>query len=1570
VEERVIEPTSANEVDRDNPWPGLESYSEAAQQYFCGRAPEIDELSRRVKQQTLTILFGESGLGKTSLLQAGLFPKLRRDAFLPVYVRLAFGSGSPPLSEQVKNQLTAAIQEARLECTPGLDKVTTVWQWLHLRDSELCDDFGRDVIPVLVFDQFEEIFTLGRTVPKLVSDFIAELGDLAENSVPGELAEVFERDPTQASSFDFRRANLRVLMSLREDYLPQLEELRSVIPSLMQNRMRLTRMNGGQALEAVLGPGGHLLSREVAVAIVLFVSGGKADDLTSLEIVPPLLSLVCRELNERRRASGQSQITGALLEGTRSEILANFYERCMEGQPAAVRAFVEDELMSESGYRENVTLERAVGTLTHKGAPPDALERLVKSRLLRIDERLGVPRVELTHDVLAEVVLPSRRTRHEREEKQKLEQEKLRADADAHEARQRFREERRKAHQLRVLAFTAVTVAIAALVLLYKTYRAEVDAKNAHAALADSVARETEERHQFYDATIELANQSWKDGDISRVRKWLRESRHASKEDSGRWDWNYIEGLVHINDFGSLASLPLQTAVRSLVFIPGNKSRQVAVRTDDGTVKVFDLHSGGVVSTLPLDVEEVFSVGISFEQRQDGALIVNEVYAGTPAANQAHLNAGDLIVGISDSSGAMNATENLTIDQARGLLNGPTGTSVRLSLISRGSTKVKTVEIKRKKTTVKEGVEVRALAANECAEQMSPEGKCNRQLFLGDADGQLLSWDQETRKVTVSASFGGAITSLAVSPDGDYLAISQGGGKPLLVLPQRPGAKPIMMSLGKDSLFCGFAFSPEAGQIAVAGNGGVTLFDIASDKPLRTVPLGITSCQGLAFSHSGDQLVILVDGRVGIVDLNNRSKPWWLSGQAYVTAFALSPDGRYIAVTDSGSVVIVYELNWGMKTAESRLTLRGHSAPATAVAFSPDGRMLVTGGLDKTIVTWHLRAESLFGTQSAVNARSIADYSSFPTEGTTIDGVAFSPDGRLIAATTPFAQNPSVTVYDSVTMQRLVPPFAGTVRRLNFSPDGRLLAIPDDHGTIRIYDIYSGKQTKELRRHSRQVDAVEFSPDGRYLASASQDGTALIWDLSTDKPRELVEHSQAVTAITFSPDSRLVATGSLDDRAVRLYETANGHMRWTNSTPFALCLRFSSDGKMLISGELAGPLSLWRIRDGTLAGRLFGHTSWVYDAALSPDGSRLVTVAEDRTIRLWSVPRKQEMLELDSRASGRFYAAAFSPDGLRLVTTGDQEVRLWDAALLGQPPRQVTPAYYAARGVEFARFGRWHNAIDDLANARKLLPPDDTPLAKRYRALILRLLANAEAELGTRAKQNDYLAKAMADYGAALTLTPEDPRIVSTHATLALFLGRMTDFAKDEGLEANYAKSGAADSDSAVWANAAAWDYALTTNMPSSEAAQLIAMQRKAVEQSPDNYAFLSTLACLICRAGPTEECFDDLKKAMEMNKSVNGINEPNGTPFEWVFMALASAQRGKFDEADRWLKQTDDHMARVSADPLYNDPKYSWDWSDELELEILRREVKTELAHQPPAGDGLRSIRPLVPTSAPAPNA
>src|SRR5687767_10631181 len=99
----TLEPAVAppSRIDEQNPWPGLNAFDEAAQRFFNGRGNEVAELRRLVLNAPLTVLFGASGLGKTSLLQAGLFPLLRQENVLPVYVRLDARDRTAPLVSQV-----------------------------------------------------------------------------------------------------------------------------------------------------------------------------------------------------------------------------------------------------------------------------------------------------------------------------------------------------------------------------------------------------------------------------------------------------------------------------------------------------------------------------------------------------------------------------------------------------------------------------------------------------------------------------------------------------------------------------------------------------------------------------------------------------------------------------------------------------------------------------------------------------------------------------------------------------------------------------------------------------------------------------------------------------------------------------------------------------------------------------------------------------------------------------------------------------------------------------------------------------------------------------------------------------------------------------------------------------------------------------------------------------------------------------------------------------------------------------------------------------------------------------
>jgi tetratricopeptide (TPR) repeat protein len=403
-------PESAFALDPENPWPGLYAYGEEHTSYFHGRETETDELARRVRGKNLTILFGQSGLGKSSLIRAGLFPRLRIDGFEPHLLRFVFDAGAAPIRLQVREQLGAPDAVSLARC-------------LDIRGEEPKLATGPKPIPVLVFDQFEELFTRGSERPegrKEVTLFLRELADLVENRPTAGEASI-------APLF-------RIVIAMREDYLAQLESWRGEMPSLVENRMRLTSLNGQGALRAVTRPASlrgepPLIGPTVARQVVRFLAGHDSpreaeataaaswEDFASFELDPALLSLVLRELNDERRLRGLDQITVELLGemGDVAGILRMFYQRALTGEAPAVRVLVEEELLTDAGFRDNVSVGRAERFLLDNGGEPAAIERLVQRRLLRVEERLEQRRLELAHDVLCRILTESRNTRQREE---------------------------------------------------------------------------------------------------------------------------------------------------------------------------------------------------------------------------------------------------------------------------------------------------------------------------------------------------------------------------------------------------------------------------------------------------------------------------------------------------------------------------------------------------------------------------------------------------------------------------------------------------------------------------------------------------------------------------------------------------------------------------------------------------------------------------------------------------------------------------------------------------------------------------------------------------------------------------------------------------------------------------------------------------------------------------------------------------------------------------------------------------------------------------------------------------
>ena len=475
---------TATAVDERNPWLGLASFTEETRAYFYGREDEVAELARRVQRKLLTVLFGQSGLGKTSILRAGLVPRLRSQGYCPVYVRVDYGREAPEPAEQIKQAIARSATRSGEWTQVGVaTQGESLWEFLHHRDDVLRDEAGHTLTPLLIFDQFEEIFTLAQTDDfgrARAARFIADLADLVENRAPKSLEAKLDSDDTLAERFDFARSDYRVLIALREDYLAPLEGLKAAMPSITQNRLRLAPMTGSQALTAVMRPGKGLVSEEVAAAIVRFVAGGA--ELANAEVEPSLLSLICRELNDARITQGRDEISLDLLAGSHATILSNFYERALADQQPAVRRIIEDQLLTASGYRENIAEERLVSALAAAGAAPETLAVLVNRRLLRIEERLDVRRVELTHDVLCSVVKASRDLRHEREKGEAT--ERLLAEQRQRElaARQALVRARQVASVCAALAIAAIFAAVLAYLSTQRAHRAERLADQTRAA--------------------------------------------------------------------------------------------------------------------------------------------------------------------------------------------------------------------------------------------------------------------------------------------------------------------------------------------------------------------------------------------------------------------------------------------------------------------------------------------------------------------------------------------------------------------------------------------------------------------------------------------------------------------------------------------------------------------------------------------------------------------------------------------------------------------------------------------------------------------------------------------------------------------------------------------------------------------------------------------------------------------------------------------------------------------------------------------------------------------------------
>jgi WD40 repeat protein len=1173
-EEGAGSPGCDGEHTERSPYQGLAYYTEDDARWFFGRDLERKRIISNLRTSRLTILYAESGVGKSSLLRAGVVARLRKLAEQGVEQRGSAKFVPIVFSDWQDEPIDRLIAAIDTQAAPF--RVPVKARAMALHDASLAEGERRaqalengDSAPVVRADDLAR--AVARTADAVDSTLLVILDQFEEHfryrldqSSPERLANGL------ATCVNAQGLPIHFLIAVREDAYGGLGDFfRERVANVYRNYIHLEYLSRAAAREAIerpLDPWNEDHPRDPPIKIgeglsdaVLkevwrgnLVLGPEPDQAgatespsspSSDEIEAPFLQLVMEEVWKCERRQESRELRKETLEvtlGGAERIVRHHLDNALKRLTAEERVsakLIFRELVTPSGAKVAHSAADLVGfTERPEKSVASALRKLDNERIVReVDAAPGstATRYEIFHDRLAAAILEwlaQQKTEQLRSDKERAEKDKQRAE----------QEKRRQEVLARRFKLMAIGLGVLLLImggLTFYAWRQTVKANN-----------ETT-RAAYFGLTTRAQSQLSSRPDLA-LLLFLAAYSESPQPLAER---SLVATLQEVEMSGASGILHGHTdAIEGLAFSP--RQPLLASASGDGTIRLWHVNRNGH-----------YPVGAPLK-------------AGGPVLSVAFSPDGQSL-----ASGSFNKLVVWNVATGPGATRG----SIRAA-------------------TPSSPVRVEHPGGAVASVAFSPNGEW---LAAASLSGTVFLWNTHTGQSEVLRSTPiEQIRSVAFSPTSDVLAAGEAAGK--VVLWKVASGRELRTLTGYKNDVYALAFSPRADVLAAAGAGSkIVLWNLDDNDKVQATLMGHDPfIYSLAFNPGGTALAA---AGVGDVELWN---PWTqkqiappLTGQlGAVYGVAFSSDGQTLASGGADRTIRIWNYppvrKYGVPLPPAHLRAVSDVAVARnglIASGSADGMIYVIGGATKAPIK--IRAPK------------------------GLHAVAFAEGGRILASA---GDDGMVRLWDPLTghlVGRRVAPGPHTpIFALTSDPNGTTLVSGDGSGNVRIWNVSSpGPVGPTLSGDLGAVFAVAFNPVTGAVAAGGNGRTIRIWHVERGRwvPSPAIAQDDALFALAFSPSGERLASGGADG-TIRLWNLTSSAARTpktlVGSSNFVRALAFSPDGKTLASGGLDQTVRLWDVMTATeLGDPLTGDTGSVEGVAFSPGGRFLVTGSTDRTVRLW-----------------------------------------------------------------------------------------------------------------------------------------------------------------------------------------------------------------------------------------------------------------------------------------------------------------------------------------------------------------